>query len=179
MTQTMQLVLGSQTYMQQFAKQATTPTRLLKDVEKDRDFALLDLKGAIPFVSPVRGTVLAHYGTVPAYGYIALMYFKLGKDEAGVFVSQMTEFTDQADRLEGCDAMVLMETDNPHLEYLLLSAWNRKLDVYTAQNTPLYAPVRTFAQRAQAGFGYHRAIYTIVDPDHPTKALTAEAASAD
>ncbi|MFD1393682.1 hypothetical protein ACFQ3L_08910 [Lacticaseibacillus jixianensis] len=167
MTKKMQLVLGSKTYMQAIVKQASTPVRLLKDAEKDRDFATLDLTGAIKFIAPVKGTVLANYGTVPPAGYVYLMYFKLTDEEAKVFEKQAETLVEEADRLGGCEAMTLMRTDNPQCEYLLLSAWSGKLDVYTAKNTPLFASVMLFTKRAQQSYGFHQAFYTIADPFHP------------
>ncbi|WP_203624051.1 MULTISPECIES: antibiotic biosynthesis monooxygenase [unclassified Lacticaseibacillus] len=175
MTKTMQLVLGSKTYMQTIVKRATTPVRLLKDAEKDRDFATLDLTGAVPFVAPLKGTILAHYGAVPEVGYVYMMYFKLTDEEAKVFEQKAQTLTLEADRLDGCEAMVLMRTDNPQREYLLLSAWATKLAVFTAKNTPLFAPVMVFTKRAQESYGYHQAFYTIADPYHPDHAMKAEA----
>lgn len=175
MTRKMQLVLGSKTYMQMIVKRATTPVRLLKDAEKDRDFATLDLTGEIAFVAPLIGTVIAHYGTVPQTGYVYMMYFKLSDEEAKVFEQKAQTLVAEADRLNACEAMVLMRTDNPQREYLLLSAWAAKLAVFTAKRTPLFAPVMVFTKRAQQSFGYHQAFYTIVDPYHPDHAIKPEA----
>lgn len=177
MTQRMQLVLGSKTYMQTLVLNAHTPVRLLKDAEKDRDYATLDLTGAMQFTAPLSGTILAHYGTVPAAGYVHVMYFKLTDEERKVFEKQAETLVADADRLNGCEAMVLMRSEDVHRQYVLLSAWHDKLSVYTAKHTPLFAPVMVFTKRAQQSYGFHQAFYTIADPYHPEHPMkTAEEA---
>ncbi|WP_179395136.1 hypothetical protein [Lacticaseibacillus absianus] len=176
MTQKIQMVLGTKYYLKQIIAKHPVPIRLLEGLVKGQNAALLDPTGVIPFVAPMRGTVLAHNGELPETGYMHFMYFKLSKDDAPIFADKAKALVDQADRLSGEQGMWLMQTDSKVIEYVLMSAWSRKLDVFAAKGAPLFAPILPFIDRASQGLGFHEAAYQIVDPNAPEPAPAADQA---
>ena len=69
------------------------------------------------------------------------------------------------------------QSDGKITEYVLMSAWERKLDVFAAKGAPMFAPILPFITRASNGLGFHEAAYQIIDPNAPDPAPDAAAAS--
>ncbi|WP_225046983.1 hypothetical protein [Lacticaseibacillus kribbianus] len=167
MTSKVQMILGTRYYLLQLMHKHDQPMLLLDGLVKGQNSALLDPSGTVPFAAPMRGTVLAHNGVQPKEGFAHVMYFKLSKDDAPIFAAEAKKLVEQADRLSGLEGMWLLQTESKVIEYVLLSFWQERLDVFAAKGTPLFAKVLPFAKVASHGLGFHEAAYSISDPNKP------------
>lgn len=165
MTNRVQMILGTKHFLKRFFKDYNTPLLMLKPLAEGQNYALMDLDATIPFVAPMRYDVLALGGQINDHGYLQLAYFHLTEDEAPVFIDQFKNLLKQRDQLQGNLALALLVKDAKARDYLVISQWERTLDVFASKSTPLWAPVNKFAERAAKGLGYHDATYQIVAPE--------------
>ncbi|WP_262314873.1 antibiotic biosynthesis monooxygenase [Lacticaseibacillus parakribbianus] len=165
MTNKVQMTLGTRYYLKRLLRQNPQHMLLLDGLVQGQSGALLDPSGTAHFAAPMRGTVLARQGALPETGYVHVAYFRLSKDDAPIFAAEARKLVEQSDRLSGLEGMWLLQTQSKILEFVLLSAWQRRLDVFAAKGTPLYAPLTPFIKLAGQGLGYHEAAYRISDPN--------------
>ena len=165
MTQRVQIVLGSKRFLKRFFKEYQTPLLFMKPLAKGANYGVLDVEAKVPFVAPMAYDTLALGGTIENRGYIQLAYYHLTEDEAPVFIDQFKKLLKQRDQLQGNLALGLFVKDAKARDYLVLSQWERTLDVFASKSTPLWQPVNKFVERAAKGQGYHDANYQIIPPD--------------
>lgn len=165
MTNRVQIVLGTKRFLKRFFNDDQTPLLLMKPLGKGQNYALLDVEAKVPFVAPMAYDALAMAGTLQNQGYIQLAYLHLTADEAPVFTDQFKALLKQRDQLQGNLALGLLVKDAKARNYLVISQWERTLDVFASKSTPLWQPINKFAERAVKGLGYHDATYQIVSPD--------------
>lgn len=165
MTQRVQIVLGSKRFLKRFFKEYQTPLLFMKPLAKGANYGVLDVEAKVPFVAPMAYDTLALDGTIENRGYIQLAYYHLTEDEAPVFIDQFKKLLKQRDQLQGNLALGLFVKDAKARDYLVLSQWERTLDVFASKSTPLWQPVNKFVERAAKGQGYHDANYQIISPD--------------
>lgn len=164
MSNRMQMILGSQHFLKQFFNRYSTPMLLLKPLHDGQNYALIDVNASVPFVAPMRYLIQAQTAPLAAKGYVQLQYFHLTEDEAPVFIAKAKALLANQAQLQGNLSLAVLEKDAKERDYVLLSQWERTLDVFASKKTPLMAPINEFADRAAAGLGYHDANYQIVDP---------------
>ncbi|MCI1985689.1 MAG: hypothetical protein LKJ69_00185 [Lactobacillus sp.] len=165
MSNHMQMILGSHYFLKRFFTETTAPLLLLKPLNEGSNYALLDPTAAVPFVAPMRFETLAQAGDLADQGFVQLSYFHLNDQEAPVFVAKAKRLFEHRERLQGNLSLALLITDAKAPEYVLMSQWERTLDVFASKKTPLMAPILDFAQRAAKGQGFHEAHYQIVSPE--------------
>ncbi|MFD1484125.1 hypothetical protein ACFQ5J_02640 [Lacticaseibacillus baoqingensis] len=165
MSNNMQMILGSRYFLKQFFTKTDAPLLLLKPLNEGSNYALLDYTAAVPFVAPMKFKPLAQAGQLVDQGFLQLSYFRLNEQEAPVFVAKAKKLFEHRERLRGNQALYLFKTDAKAPEYVLLSQWEKTLDLFASKKTPLMAPILDFTQRAAKGLGYHEAYYQIVSPD--------------
>ncbi|WP_056951366.1 hypothetical protein [Lacticaseibacillus nasuensis] len=160
-----QMILGSKHFLRHYFTDYDTPLVLLKSLEKGRNYALLDLAAAIPFVAPMAYTQVAGAQPIPTSGFFNLMYFGVSDADEPVFVAKVRRLIDHHAQLRGCTSITLFKANTKEIEYLLLTSWEKKLDVFASRHMPLVTPVMAYMDRAAAAGGYHEAIYTAVAPN--------------
>lgn len=165
MSNRMQIILGSQRFLKTFFAAHDDPMLLLKPMHKDQNYALIDINGTVPFAVPMRYWVRAQSTPLADHGFIQIQYFHLPEDVGPVFIAKAKTLIEHAGQLKGNLSLSVLEKDAKDRDYVLLSQWERTLDVFASKSTPSMLPISEFAKRAAQGQGYHDATYQIVSPD--------------
>ncbi|WP_407892901.1 antibiotic biosynthesis monooxygenase [Lacticaseibacillus sp. N501-2] len=167
MTDRVQIVLGTKRFLKTFFNSEQTPLLLMKPLAKGQNYGLLDVHGQVRFAAPMVYDPLAMGGDIQDQGFIQLAYFRLTDDEAPVFIDQFKALLKQREQLQGNLALGLLVKKAKERDYLVISQWERTLDVFASKSTPLWQPVNKFAERAAKGLGYHDANYQVISPNAP------------
>lgn len=164
MTQYIQTVFGSQSFMASLIKKVPQPAFLLKPSSPLQANMLLDLSGQGKFSSASKFTVVQEKGKVEQGQYVQCMYFYMTEDEEAVFTNQMSRLFDSHDIYSGIGGMYLARIQGDEIQYLLLSSWETSTDFFAMKETPAFTPLRQFTTRAASSGGYHEVGYKVLAP---------------
>lgn len=164
MTQYIQTVFGSQSFMATLVKKVPQPAFLLKPSSPLQANMLLDLSGHGQFSSALKYTVVRSEGEVNTGDYVQCMYFYMTEEEEVVFTNQMNRLFDSSDIYPGMGGMYLARLKGDQVQYLLLSSWQTSTDFFAMKETPAFTPLRQFTTRAANSGGYHEVGYKVLAP---------------
>ncbi len=164
MTKTMQTVFGSQNLLNMLISKVPQPAYLLKPSGYGRDFMLLDMSGQGQFHAPVQFNITQTSGTITHGEFIQFMYFNITSDQEPLFNNGMEKIFEARDRFPGVGNLTLGRAKSNHIQYVLISSWERSTDFFKLKETPAFAPIRKYMGRAASLGGYHETGYKVLAP---------------
>lgn len=164
MTKTLQTVFGSQNLLNMLISKVPQPAYLLKPSGYGQAFMLLDMSGQGEFHSPIKFHVARTTGTITPGEFIQFMYFNITKDQEPLFTNGMDKIFNSKERFPGFTSMTLGRAKSEHIQYVLISSWERSTDFYKLKDTPAFQPIRKFLGRAAQTGGYHETGYKVLAP---------------
>ena len=164
MTKTIQTVFGTQSLLNMLISKVPQPAYLLKPSGNGRDFMLLDMSGAGQFSAPIQFNVAHSYGKISHGEFIQFMYFNITSDQETLFNNGMVKLFASRDRFPGLGNITLGRAKSDHIQYVLISSWERSTDFYQLKETPAFEPMRKYMDRAATTRGYHETGYKVLAP---------------
>lgn len=164
MTKTMQTVFGSQSLLNMLISKVPQPAFLLKPSGYGQNFMLLDLSGLGKFSAPVKFNQLNATGMIQPGEFIQFMYFNITEDQEPLFNNGMAKIFAEKDRFPGLGSIILGRSTSEHIQYVLITSWERSTDYFKLKETPAFAPIRKYMGRAAESRGYHETGYKVLAP---------------